>query len=378
MVQLKHFLRDPIYLFFILVFPLVFLFIFGTIFGGSRDVNLTTALLNNSDTEFAQDFVERLKAQESQSLKILSDDLSFEDARLKMARGEIDSIIELPPGFGSVGQTAAQQGEESPAAVTQTTPPSVFLPTGQLRVYYDEGSPQAGQIVATIMTGILDQINGALMGTTPPLSVEQVSVGVNGLSQFDYIFSGLLSYVLMTMGIYALSQQLPAEKRSGSLRRIKATPFRAWQLLTGLALAYLLLTLLSAALMIGVSMVVFDFQMRGSWLVLAAFSIVSALAMIGIGALVAGVARNSNQATVASQSIAFPMMFLSGVFFPRYLMPDFLQNISSWIPLTPVGDGIRYITTEGVGLPDLLPQLFLISAWGIVAYVLAFRLFKWE
>lgn len=72
------------------------------------------------------------------------------------------------------------------------------------------------------------------------------------------------------------------------------------------------------------------------------------------------------------------MMFLSGTFFPRFLMPEWLQNVSGFLPLTPVIDGIRLIATEGKHLTQIGSQLGLIAIWLVVIYVIAFRVFRWE
>jgi ABC-2 type transport system permease protein len=72
------------------------------------------------------------------------------------------------------------------------------------------------------------------------------------------------------------------------------------------------------------------------------------------------------------------MMFLSGTFFPRFGFPEWLQNLTNFFPLTPVIDGARLITTEGLHLSQLGPQLAVMVGWTIVVYFLAFRLFRWE
>lgn len=72
------------------------------------------------------------------------------------------------------------------------------------------------------------------------------------------------------------------------------------------------------------------------------------------------------------------MMFLSGTFFPRFLMPEWLQQVSGFLPLTPVIDGIRLISTEGKSLIDIAPQIGLIGVWMVVIYVIAFKVFRWE
>jgi hypothetical protein len=79
-----------------------------------------------------------------------------------------------------------------------------------------------------------------------------------------------------------------------------------------------------------------------------------------------------------SQLIAFPMMFLSGVFIPRYIMPEFLQNATGWLPLTHINDVVRFVATENASLIDILPQLGVISLWGVAAYFVAIKFFTWE
>jgi ABC-2 type transport system permease protein len=354
-VQIKRLFRDKMAMFFTILFPLIFLFIFGTIFGGNDDVTFRVMLINRADSPFASQFVEQLKSEET--FKI-TETQSLDEARQAMSHGEAGSAVELPADFGQL----TEQG----------------LPSGELVVYYDEASPQAGQTLATIMGGILDEINITTTGLEPPLRVASRSADTSGLSSFDYTFSGLLAFTLMSLMIFGLSNQLPTEKKTGSLRRIKATPFRPAQLVIGMTLAYLVLTALSAALMIIVGVAAFHFEMRGNWLELGIFAILSALVMAGFGMIVAAWARNQNQSAVVAQAIGFPMMFLSGVFIPTYVMPEWLQNISAYIPLSPVADGVRFIATEGAHLIDIGPQLGLMAIWGVAAYLVAFKLFRWE
>jgi len=98
----------------------------------------------------------------------------------------------------------------------------------------------------------------------------------------------------------------------------------------------------------------------------------------GIGLAIGGWAKNERQAAPLGNIIVFPMMFLSGTFFPRFLMPDWLQSASAFLPLTPVIDGIRLILTEGQSLIDVSTQIWQITAWLVVIYVIAFRVFRWE
>lgn len=100
--------------------------------------------------------------------------------------------------------------------------------------------------------------------------------------------------------------------------------------------------------------------------------------MFGFGLAVGGWAKNENQAAPLTNLIAFPMMFLSGVFFPRFLMPEWLQGISAFLPLTPFIEGIRHIIVEGQTIFSQGPELALMLLWTVVIYTVAFRVFRWE
>lgn len=353
--QIKRFFRDPVALFFTILFPLLFLFVFGSIFRNDSGISFDVAIFNHSDSAFAKKFAAKITEQEAFKKVDVG---SFEEAKEKMGRGEIDSILLLPESFGAIGDRQ--------------------LPTGALEVYYSEASPQTGQTVASVMNSVLMNINESMTGQAPLLSVEQKATTTTNLTQFDYMVSGLLGFSILSMGIFGLANQLPYEKKNGTLRRIRATPFTRTQLIFGTLIYYGLIGLLSLTVMMIVALTVFQFDMRGDWFQLVAFLIISIIVMLGFGLLIGGWAKNENQAAVLSNVVSFPLMFLSGVFFPRYLMPEWLQGITGYLPLTPVVDGIRYITTEGATLLDLGPQLAILGVWFVVIYVAAIKLFRWE
>ncbi len=353
--QIKRFFRDPVALFFTILFPLLFLFVFGSIFRGNNDISFDVAVFNRSETEFASQFISDISSDDFLTVEEVK---SLEAAKDMMGRGELDSILELPEEFGATNQDG--------------------LPSGELSVYFNESNPETGQTLASIMESILREIDQEITQTSPLFSVSQRPTTTNNLTQFDYTFSGLIGFTLLSLGIFGLSNQLPSEKKSGVLRRIRATPFRTSQLITGTMLYYGSIGALSIIVMLAVGLTVFNFDMRGDWLQLVPFLVLSIILMLGFGLLIGGWAKNENQSAVLSNAVSFPMMFLSGVFFPRFLMPEWLQGITSYIPLTPVIDGIRKITTENASLLDLGPELLIIFGWTAVVYLVAVRIFRWE
>lgn len=351
----KRFLRDKTALFFTFLFPLIFLFAFGSIFSGG-DISLKVAILNHSDTPFATQFVN--KAAKDTVFKVNSEVTALDVAKQKMSRGEIDSIIELPQGFGA--------------------PNAEGIPSGVMTVYYQKGAEQSGKTVAAIMQQVLNGINKQLGRPDASLQVAEKSTDTEGLSAFDYTFSGLLGFAIMSMGIFGLANAMPQEKQRGSFRRLRASPFRASQLIVANALHYLIITMLSVLAMVIVGLLVFHFNMRGSWLMFTIYVACAAVMTLGFGLFIGAWAKNENQSAPLTNLISFPMMFLSGVFFPRFLYPEWLQGITTFVPLTPVVEGLRRIMTENATLLQLGPELAIIGVWTVGVYVCAIKFFRWE
>jgi ABC-2 type transporter len=369
----KRFMRDGTSLFFTFLFPLIFLLVFGAIFN-NQTTSFDVAIINHSQSEFAKQFVEQAKANKDTTLKV-KDVKDMQEAREKLKHSELSGIIELPADFGEVKPAqpdAPQPGQGSAAGQAQARP------SGTLRVLYAKGSEQSGNTLTAIMGQIVDGINKGMGQPEPPLKVAGQAVGDEQLKTFDYTFTGLLAFSLLSMGIFGLANQMPTEKQKGSYRRLRASPFTAGQLILAMGIHYTIVSLLSAATMLVVGMSVFHFNMRGDWLLAVPFITLAALLMVGFGLLIGGWAKNENQSAPLGNMVAFPMMFLSGTFFPSYMFPEWLRTLSQFIPMTPVTDGLRLIMAEHASLAEVLPYAGAIGLWMLVVYIAAIKLFRWE
>ncbi len=349
-----RFFRDKIALFFTLVFPLIFLVIFGFIFGGNESPSFNVALINKSQTDFSKTFVEETKNGEIFQIT----ETDFESAKEKMGRGEFDAILEIPEGFGALDE----QGR----------------PSGTLTSYFDPGDEQVASGFQATLQGVLDSINAELVQVEKPLQLESKPIQTANLTRFDYTLAGLLGFSIMGLGIFSMSEGFTVDKKTGSLRRMKVAPIRAWQLIVATALNRIFVGMISIAFLFITALLIFDFNMRGDYISFALFSMIGTACIFGFGMAIAGWAKDANQAAPLTQIITLPMMFLSGIFFPTFLMPVWLQNVTQFIPLTPIVDGLRMVLTEGKTLLDLGPQLAIIGVWTLVIYLIAFKVFRWE
>jgi len=353
----RRFFRDKIALFFSIGFPLIFLFVFGSLYSNNSTLSFNVALVNQSNSAFAKTLTKNIS--DSKIIKVKPEVKTLASAKEKMSRSELDAAIVLPADFGTVkaGQT---------------------LPSGQAKVYYTQNNQQSAQALDSILAAQFKAVNAKLVKNITPFTVVSEQLNERSLSAFDYTFAGLLGFAIIGMGIFGPVNVFPELKKMGILRRLSTTTLRVWQYFLSTMIGQAIIGFISLAIMFVVAITIFHLKVVGNWLELILFLIFSIVMILGIGLALGGWAKNERQVAPLSNIVVFPMMFLSGTFFPRFMMPEWLQNVSAYLPLTPVIDGIRLIANEGKHFIDILPQIGLVGAWMIIIYIIAFRVFRWE
>lgn len=354
----RRFFRDRLAIFFGILFPLIFLFVFGGIYGNSNNnVSVDAAVINQSSSPIAAEFIAGSEA--AKVIKVDKTVSTLTAAENKMIRGQLDATIILPPSFGMTS------GQHS-------------YPSGQAEVLYTNNSSQAGQTLVSVLEAEFQDLNARFVPVVTPFTAVGKELNKKSLTEFDYIFSGLLGFSIIGIGIFGPINVFPELKKQGILRRFHTTPIKVWQYFVSMAASQAIIGLVSLAVMFVVAITVFHIKIIGNYAEIAAFLVFGIVMILGIGLAIGGWAKNERQAAPLGNIIVFPMMFLSGTFFPRYLMPTWLQHVSGYLPLTPIIDGARLLTTEGQHLTQIGPQLGAMAIWLVVIYVVAFRVFRWE
>jgi len=357
-INTRRFFRDKLAIFFTIGFPLIFLFVFGGLNSGGGDASFRVAVINESTSSLAKDFTAKANAEGS-VLKVNKDTSTLYQAKEKMARSELDATIVLPKTFGET-----ERGDKTA--------------TGQATIYYTQNNQQSAQALEGILQSSFKELNAQLVKNNTPFSVKSEQINEKSLSAFDYTFAGLLGFAIIGQGIFGPVNIFPELKKMGILRRLSTTPLKVWQYFLATMLSQATIGIVSMVVLFTVAITVFHLEVVGNYIELALFIVFGIMMILGIGLALGGWAKNERQAAPLSNIIVFPMLFLSGTFFPRFAMPEWLQDISTFLPLTPVIDGIRLIATEGKHLIDIGPQLGLMVVWMVVIYAIAFKVFRWE
>ncbi len=353
----RRLFRDKTALFFTFLFPLIFLFVFGGISGRSG-TSFNVAVISETNSKYYQDFL--TAANRDKVLKIDNEIKTLDEAKQRMSRGQLDGTIIFPAEFGAV-----KKGDSNPS--------------GEVRVIYKQNNAQAGQAIQSLVQGqYLTPVNFSIVKAKTPFTTTTEQLNEKSLSSFDYTFAGLLGFAILGAGIFGPINIFPELKKQGILRRLHTTPLRPWQYFMSIMLGNAVVGLMTLGVMFLVAIMLFDLRVAGNFLELALFLIFGIVLILGIGLSIGGWAKNERQAAPLANIIVFPMMFLSGTFFPRFLMPQWLQDITGLFPLTPVIDGARLIATEGQHLTQIGPQLGIMAVWVVIVYAIAFRVFRWE
>ena len=353
--NIRSYLRDRAALFWTLAFPLIFIFMFGFIFQGGGDFSVTIAWVDEDGSPASSELRSAFDSVDSNELV----DLDLDAARVQMQDGDVSTIVVVPEGYGEA-VAAASAGSGPPAAIT---------------VYTDPSRESATAAVSQSIGAVLGAVN---LGGRPPLVVPQAeTIQTENLNFISYFVPSMLALSVMQVGIFA-AIPLVADREKLILKRLAATPLRRWQLVGSNVLMRLLIALAQAVIIVAVGVAVFGVQITGPWALSVVFVVLGSVAFLALGYVIASFAKTEDAANGMTSVVQFPMMFLSGTFFPIEQMPDFLQGIARLIPLTYLADALRQVMVGGAAFAPLWVCALVLVGWLVVCFGIAARKFRWQ
>lgn len=354
LANLRSFLRDRTALFWTLVFPILFVVLFGSIFSSSGPPGFATGWVDQDGTAatagLRQGFV-------STGLLELRDE-TLDDALAAMRDGDLSAVIVVPAGTGAAMST--------PGASPIT-----------LQVYTDPSQQTTSTTVIQVVSQVVGAANLVAAGATPVLAVEPRSVQSQQLGAAAFFVPSILAMALMQLGVFS-AIPLVEQREKLILKRLGATPLPRWTLVASNIVVRLLIALVQTVLIVAIGMALFDVAIVGSVALTVGFVVLGAVTFIAIGYVIASFARTEEAANGITSVVQFPMMFLSGIFFPIAFMPAFLQPIAALMPLTYLGDALRQVMVGGVPYAPLWFDALVLTGWLVVCFLISARWFRWE
>ncbi|MFC6883969.1 MULTISPECIES: ABC transporter permease [Actinomadura] len=339
------FRRDKGALFFTVLFPLMFLVIFGGIFGKqtTSKVNviavgpvpvLEQALAHDSGGGLGKTLKLTRKTDRSAALK-------------KVEKGDADAAVE-------------QRGN-------------------QLTVHYSA----ADQVKAGTARGLLDSIvqsaNQAASGKAPTYNMASQAVEDDSLKAIQFFTPSLLGWALASAGVFGASQTLVTWRTKGILRRLRLSPAPISTVFGARVAVSIGVALVQLALFLAVAQLpFFGLKLQNAWWMAVPMVVSGVLAFLSIGMVIGAWAKTQETAQAVTQLVVLPMAFLGGSFFPLDAAPGWLKAISYIFPLRYLNEGMLNVMGRGLGPTSALPQIGVLLGVAVVGAVVATRLFRWD
>jgi ABC-2 type transport system permease protein len=347
----RGYLRNAAGLFFGLIFPVILILIFGAIFSSGFSGTITLYYQNHDGGQISTSFLNTLNSTGTVKLVSVSDSENF--SQYLSAHSASDGLI-IPPDF-SANYLAGQ-------------PVNVTL--------YGNPSQSSSSIVIGTVTGVINGFNLARYGGSAIIGISQTTANAQVTKYIDFLVPGLVGFSILVSPMFSLVNISSEYKRIKLFKQLSLTPLTKIEWLASKVLFYILLSASSFLLMTAVGVFVFGAHIVLSlWLI--PFLVLGPMFFASLGMLVGTISRSTETASVVGNIITFPMMFLSGTFFPITLMPTYLQYFAHVLPLFYIIDGLNGVMIYG-NYAQAIIDLAVVAAITIIAFVAATRLFKWR
>jgi ABC-type multidrug transport system permease subunit len=186
----------------------------------------------------------------------------------------------------------------------------------------------------------LENSADTISSITFPIRTEVSHIDSGVLAARDIVVPATVALSVFWTGILATASLVVYERQSYAQLRLNVTPVRPGLILASKLFVAAVIILVQSGLIIGVAKLLWNIRLDNFPLLLVVL-LAASFAAVGFGLLVAGLSRDTNGSTLLSVLAVFPMMFLSGLFFPVSFMPTFAQFLARLMPLTYAVDGLR-------------------------------------
>jgi ABC-2 type transport system permease protein len=270
------------------------------------------------------------------------------------------------------GKVAVVVGK--PEAAVASTSATTQANTQPLRFYlYDPTRPES-RMARAIVDDALQQADGR----ADPTPVRDELITEPGSRYIDFLIPGLLGFNLMSSGLWGIGFVIVEMRVRKLIKRMMATPMSRTHFLLSFVLVRAIFLLGELPILLCFAHWVFAVPIRGSIPLIVGLSALGSLMFAGMGLLLGSRAQNTHTVAGLVNMVILPMMVTSGVFFSAARFPEVLQPIIRLLPLTALIEAIRTVMLDGVGLAAVAAQIGIMLAWGLISFVLALRIFRWQ
>ncbi len=354
--SLRAIFRSPSAVIFSFVFPFIFILVFGFIGDNSGRPTFKIVLENGSDT--MNDLYASLKA--TPALKFIKYDTKAALDK-DLQKGRITAIIKISKNSNSAAPYSFN--------LSSTTSSNDKWPQFK-----------------SLAESKISEVSNKNYSNRPSYAdfnfdYKRDIAEVREYKTIDFILPGQLGFSLLSSGVFGVAFMFFSLRNTLVLKRFFATPISRTYIILGEGLSRVIFQMLTAIVIILAGKFLFGFTLINgveTFFEMLVLSFIGLIIFMGFGFIVSGLAKSDSTIPPFANLITLPQFLLGGTFFSVDAFPKWLQPISKALPLTHLNTAMRSVAFEGQNLWDVKGEIGILLVWGIVVYVVAIKVFRWE
>jgi ABC-2 type transport system permease protein len=355
--DLMELFRNRLGLIMLVLMPIFMMSMVGFIYPSNTSIShVSIALVNEDKGDGSAMLITTLEAMNNRTeMMTITNASSLDEVRDMIQRGEVEGGIIIANNFTS----SRMSGEQ-----------------GTITIVTDQSNPQMSTLLQTALKEVFEKIGQQLTGIVKPYNVQTEGAVPGHFSYFDFIAPGIMAMTVMMSVMTGLPAAISHEKEVGTLDGMMAAPINRLAIILGKTLAQTARGLLQGILILTLAVALFGVTIHGSILLVFALLLLGVFSFVGLGVVITSFAKDQETAMMLMMTLIFPMMFLSGVFFPIEQMPWYMQGISKFLPLTYTATALRKVMVLGAGVSMITTELAVLIGFGVVMTTIAVPVFR--
>ncbi len=374
--DLTELFRNRLGLVLLIVMPLFMMVMVGFIYpsNGGTGANLPVGIVNedsgfNNSTLPSQTFIMGLEIMNNQThFLAFSNVTTMADIKDMVQRGDLEGGIVIPSNFSQSILTGEQ------GTVIVITDNSNLQISAQINGYSQLYIEQLSTVLAQKNVQSLNATNA--LAVVNPYSIQLQGVVSGTTNYFDFVAPGIMAMTVMMSVMTGLPVAISQEKEVGTMDGMMVAPINRLSIILGKTLGQTARGLLQGVIILVLAIGLFGVAIQGSILLVFALLLLGVFSFVGLGIVITSFTKDQETAQMLMMTLMFPMMFLSGVFFPIQTMPWYMQDIAKFMPLTYAADAMRKVMVLGAGISAISTEIIILIAFGAIMTAIAVPVFR--
>ena len=349
-------LKNPQSFIFSLIFPLVFIFIFGA-FSGNSLTRFTLALSPTCDTSNV--LYKTISSLPFISIQRFADSVEM---RKELEKGKLTGILDI--------------NQE----ITQDS--SFKAPHFNLTIKSTSASSLDMMQLIPLLENVSNKLERKMNGDRASLvTIKQDIYNVREYKTIDFVLPGQIGFSLLFSTLFGISFTFFNLREQLVLKRFYATPVNRLNILLGIGFSRIFFQLINVLVLITVGHFCIGFTLAHGFVTfieMVSLSILFLMMLMGVGLIFSSIVKNDTMIPLMINIFSLPQMLLAGTFFSISVFPEWLQTCCKILPLTHFNLAMRKISFEGASIFECWQNIGALGLWTVGIYFIVWKVFKWE